>query len=362
MKKHLFISILFFSFLGKTAAQDGIIAIARYDTSGPMKMRFDDPLLEFSGGFEAFQNLFLKEFKMPVKALRATKAPDGMVGFTVNIIGKIVKIEVIDPVSDEIDAEVVRVLTEISDFHLQSLPQKFAIQYNVFPDWFRDYINEQEEDARIKLQAARTDSLLKSKKISDLEKAVDHRRAHPSGSICAGFTTMNDPLSKYLKSCFVLGFDLNFYKKNWFLGGNLQFRSTELKQDFEYLYVPWDKYTSVSLVSIGVASGYKVIDEERLTFTPFVGIGFGNLSLPSPADESLPEGGSIASFAPTLGFFADYKYRVRARNAFFDSKLVTSNIRLRLAVSPMNFKDGRRGNVVDLGIGLAFSQQSLKLE
>ena len=113
---------------------------------------------------------------------------------------------------------------------------------------------------------------------------------------------------------------------------------------------------------MSLVGGYKLIEEERLAFTPFVGIGFGALSLPSQEDYISPDGSSIASFAPTIGFFADYKYKVKAKRMMFQSKLNTSTIRLRLAVSPMNFKEGRRGNVVDLGIGLGFSQQPLKME
>ncbi len=359
MKKHLFILLILFSFLEKNAAQEGIIAIARYDSTGPQKMRFDDSLLEFSGGFQAFQNLFLKEFKLPMKTLRMEKVPDGMVGFTVNLVGKIVNIEIIDSVSTEIDAEVVRVLSDISEFHPLPKNLKFAIQYNVFPDWYREFIREKEADERDRLQQLKMDSLWRSKKTTDLEKAVDTRKIYPSGSVCAGFTNMNDPLSKYFKNTFVLAFDLNFFKKKVFIGLNLQLRGTEIKQEFEYLKVVWDKGTTASLVGMGLSGGYKVIDEERLAFTPFMSIGLGTLSLLSPADNPLPEGGTIGSFVPSFGFFADYKYKIHPKIAFFDTKLMTKTIRLRLAVNPMNFKDGRKGSVVDLGIGIGFSQQAL---
>ncbi len=362
MKKHLFILLILFSFFGNTHAQEGIFAIARYDSTGPSKLRFDDSLTEFSGGFDAFRNVFLKQFKLPTKSFRVEKAPDGMVGFTVNLVGKIVDIEVIDSVTPEIDAEVVRVLSEISEFHPQPKSLKFAIQYNVYPDWFRDYVLEKEQTERYKIEAARTDSLLKSKKVSELEKYVDNSKVYVSGDIWAGFSTLNDPLSKLVKPSLVFGADLNFFKRDGFLGGNLQLRTTHIKQEFEYKDAFWAKDTAVSLLSMSMIAGYKLIDEERLAFTPFAGIGFGTLSLPSQEDYTPPDGSSIISFAPTFGFFADYKYKVKAKRMLFQSKLNTSTIRLRLAISPMNFKEGRRGNVVDLGIGLGFSQQLLKLE
>ncbi len=362
MKKHLFILLILLSFLSNTKAQEGIFAIARYDTTGPTKLRYDDSLTEFSGGFDAFRNVFLKEFKLPTKSFRVEKAPDGMVGFTVNLVGKIVDIEIIDSVTPEIDAEVVLVLSEISEFHPQPKSLKFAIQYNVYPDWFRDYVLEKEQTERYRIEAARTDSLLKSKKVSELEKYVDNSKVYVSGDIWAGFSTLNDPLSKFVKPTGVFGADLNFHKRKWFLGGSLQFRNSRIKQEFGYLDAFWAKDTSVSLLSMSLVGGYKLIEEERLAFTPFVGIGFGALSLPSQEDYISPDGSSIASFAPTIGFFADYKYKVKAKRMMFQSKLNTSTIRLRLAVSPMNFKEGRRGNVVDLGIGLGFSQQPLKME
>lgn len=362
MKKHLFILFILFSFWSKTHAQEGIFAIARYDTTGPPKLRYDDSLTEFSGGFDAFRNVFLKQFKLPTKSFRVEKAPDGMVGFTVNLVGKIVDIAIIDSVTPEIDAEVVRVLGEISEFYPQAKPLKFAIQYNVYPDWFRDYVLEKEQTERYRIEAARTDSLLKSKKVSELEKYVDDSRVYTSGDIWAGFSTMNDPLSKSVKPSWVLGGDLNFYKRKGFIGGNIQFRRTHIKQDFGYKDAFWAKDTATTLFSMGLTGGFKMIEEERLVFTPFVSIGLGILSLPSTEDVTSPDGSSIASFAPTFGFFTDYKYKVKTKRAWFESKLNTSIIRLRLAVSPMNFKEGRRGNVVDLGIGLGFSQQLLKLE
>lgn len=362
MKKYLFVLLILFSYLGNIYAQEGIFAIARYDTTGPPKLRYDDSLTEFSGGFDAFRNVFLKQFKLPTKSFRVEKAPDGMVGFTVNLVGKIVDIEVIDSVTPEIDAEVVRVLSEISEFHPQAKPLKFAVQYNVYPDWFRDYVLEKEQAERYRIEAARTDSLLKSKKVSELEKYVDDSKVYPSGDIWGGFSTVNDPLSKSLKPSWVFGGDLNFYKRNGFFGGNIQFRRMHIKQNFDYKDAFWAKDTSTTLFSIGLTGGYKMIDEERLVFTPFVSVGLGILSLPSTEDVTSPEGSSIPSFAPTIGCFVDYKYKVKAKRTWFESKLSTSIIRLRLAVSPMNFKEGRRGNVVDLGIGLGFCQQLLKME
>ncbi len=362
MKKHLFILLILFSLFENAYAQEGIFAIARYDSMRPPKLRYDDSLTEFAGGFDAFRNVFLKQFKLPTKALRVEKARDGMVGFTVNLVGKIVDIAIIDSVTPEIDAEVMRVLSEISEFYPQSKTLKFAIQYNVYPDWFRDYVLEKEQTEKYRIEAARIDSLLKSKKVAELGRYVDNSKVYALGDIWAGFSTMNDPLSKSITPSWVVGADLNFIKRNGFLGGNIQFRRTHIKQEFEYKDAFWAKDTSASLFSLGLAGGYKLIDEERLVFTPFVSVGIGVLSLPSTEDVTAPEGSSLPSFAPTIGCFVDYKYKVKAQRAWYESKLNTSTIRVRLAVSPMNFKEGRRGNVIDLGIGFGFWQQVLIME
>ncbi len=362
MRKYVFIILMFFTFLGHNTAQEGIIAIARYGQNEPSKFQFNDSLTEFSGGFTAFKSLFLKEFKVPQSALRTAKAPDGMVGFTVNLVGKIVDIEIIDSVTTEIDAEVVRVLTAISEFHPQSKPLKFAIQYNVYPDWFRNFIQEEEEETRQRLLAAKTDSLLKSIAEKDLIKYVDDSKAYFSADIWAGFTTMNDPLSKYLKSGFVLGFDLGVYKRKWFFGANLQLRSTKTRQEFAYKAAYWEKDTSVSLPTMGVTIGYKVIDEDRLAFTPYISIGGSAMSLPSIENEPSVEGATIGSFTPSFGFLVEYKRKVKAKRFFWEgTKLNTSTVQLRLGINPTNFHDKIRGNVVDVGIGLGFSQRNLKL-
>ena len=361
MKKFLFILLILFTFYENAVAQEGIIAIARYDSIAPPKLRYNDSLTEFAGGFDAFRSLFFKQFKLPTKAFRVEKAPDGMVGFTVNLVGKVVDIQIIDSVTPEIDAEVMRFLGEISEFQPQPKPLKFAIQYNVYPDWFRDFVLEKEQTEKYKKEAMRTDSVLKSKKVSDLEKYVDNTKIYTLGDIWGGFATMNDPLSKFVSPSWVFGGDLNFFKRKWFAGGNVQFRRTHIKHDFEYVNAFWAKDTTAGLFSLGLTVGYKMIEEERLVFTPFVSLGFGVLSLPSTEDVTSPDGSSIASFAPTVGCFVDYKYKVKAKRFWYEAKLNTSTIRIRLAVSPMNFKDGRRGNVIDVGIGLAFWQQLLNL-
>ncbi len=361
MKKLLLILLIFLSLYENAAAQDGIFAIARYDAIAPPKLRYDDSLPEFVGGFDAFRSLFLKQFKLPTKALRVEKAPDGMVGFTVNLVGKVVDIQVIDSVTPEIDAEVMRFLSELSYFQPQPKPLKFAIQYNVYPDWFRNFVLEKEQTEKYRKEAMKTDSILKSKKVSDLEKHVDNTKIYTLADIWGGFSTMNDPLSKSVNPSWVLGGDLNFFKRKWFGGGNIQFRRTYPKNDFEYKDAFWAKDTTAGLFSLGLTVGYKMIDEERLVFTPFASLGFGVLSLPSTEDVTSPDGSSIASFAPTIGCFVDYKYKVKARRFWYEAKLNTSTIRIRLAISPMNFKDGRRGNVIDVGIGLAFWQQLLNL-
>lgn len=361
MRKYVFIVLILFSFLGKIVAQDGIIAIARYGQNEPPKFRYNDSLTEFSGGFEAFKNLFLKEFRMPVKGLVGKKAPDGMVGFTVNLVGKIVDIEIIDSVTTEVDAEVVRVLTAISEFHPQVKPLKFAIQYNVYPDWFRDYVDQQATALKERQQAMRVDSLVKNTKLADLEKYIDPNRSYVSGDVWAGFSTMNDPLSKYFKQGFAFGGDLNFIKKKWMGGGSIRFGSTRVKQEFENKEAYWAKDTSVGVFAMSLTCGYKLRDEEKLAFTPFIGIGFCNISLPTVEDETPIDGSSLASFAPTFGVFVDYKFRVKANYSWFETHLNTSTIRMRLAVNPVNFKNGRRGNMVDLGIGFGFYQRALKL-
>ena len=362
MQKALLVSILILFFSIKINAQEGIIAIARYGQTEAPKFRYDDSLTEFSGGFEAFKNLFLKEFKMPTKALTTVKAPDGMVGFTVNLVGKIVDIEIIDSVTTEVDAEVVRVLTAISEFHPQVNPLKFAIQYNVYPDWFVDWVKEQEAAEKYKLHSAKMDSLLKSKKLTDLKKYTDKTKAYGEFDIWGGFANMNDPLSKYLKTSFGGGGDLNVVKNKWFAGVSLQLRGTRVKKDFDHIDAYWAKDTSVNLFSMGLMCGYKIIDEDKLAFTPFVGIGFGSLALPSTPDQIALDGSTIDSFVPTLGVFVDYKIREKVNRIFFDSRLSTTTVRLRLAVNPMNFKDGRHGNVVDLGIGFSVSQRVLKFD
>jgi hypothetical protein len=102
---------------------------------------------------------------------------------------------------------------------------------------------------------------------------------------------------------------------------------------------------------VALYAAYRLVEEDRLTFTPFAGFSANFLLLTAETYDYTP---SIVSFLPTIGATIDLNRRQNAVNDWGTPRLNTTLIRLRFAVNFANFKEGRRGNIVDLGIGIGW--------
>ena len=344
MKKTILLLLFAFLFHHITTAQrrNGIVSIARYaDTTRPPTLDPSDELPEFEGGIEAFNEAFNKEFKFPASSLETEQGGEGIIGFTVDTLGNISDIEVIDAVSPEIDAEARYVFSIMPRFNPMWKAMKLAVAYNAYPSIYKDA-----------LARNRTDSLINSRKPAEWRAFTNPKRAFAIFSGDMGMTLPTEKLNRYLRPMFQMTGQLDVFKNRWGGSFSATLRPSRLRKDFEYDTYYWDKDSAIALNSVGLFAAYRLVDEDRLTFTPFIGFQAHFLALSLGNDEY--NGPVIESFLPTIGGCVDIIRKQKISKAWETIQLNTSTIRLRFAINMANFKDTRRGNLIDFGVGLGW--------
>lgn len=341
MKKAFFSLFLFLFFQNAVAQRNGVISIARYNATAPPILDASDGLPEFEGGIATFKKNFKAEFIFPKISLENEQGGEGMIGFTVDTLGNIQDIEIIDPVSPEIDAEALYVFSTMKSFKPMWKPMKLAVLYGAFPAIYKDELYNQQ-----------LNDLVQSKKPAEWTPFFDKKRAFALFAAHTGAAVSTDALNRYLSPMFQLTGHLEVYKNRW--GGGLSgtLRASKLRKSFEYDGNYWAKDTAIMLNSFAFYAAYRLVEEERLTFTPFIGFSANFLTLPSEDENESTL--NIPSFLPTVGASVDLNWKQKALNDWGTLRLNTTLIRLRFAVNMANFKDGRRGNLVDFGVGIGW--------
>ena len=359
MKRQLTTLVILLLIAVAATAQDNIVAVARYNglpVGEVPKFRYDDSLTEFKGGFEAFWRAFNRQFKFSESGFRHGKADEAVIGFTVSRLGKVVAVEVVESISPEIDSEAVRVLSEMQGFLPQKQDIRLAVLLDPFPEWLKK--NWRYAEAQQRAQAA--DSVLQKKNWRELEAAVDPTQAYMTGGFWLGTAVSGDRLADYLPPMFQVGGMIGIAQNRWHLGINVTWRGGRLRREFILDNQKWAKDTMINVFGIGGEFGFKSVQQGRFGLTPFIGLTLNVLEIPSSSQDETYNSATILSFLPTFGAYMDYKIRHKASTFLNDSYLSTTAIRLRLAVNMANFKDKRQGNILDLGIGLAFGKRALK--
>jgi hypothetical protein len=347
MKKIFLLSFIFCLFQSMSA-QNGVISIARYNSSSPPTLDERDGLPEFEGGMDAFKKAFSAEFIFPQSALDSEKGGEGLVGFTVDTLGNIHDIEVIDSVSADIDAEALYVFSKIKGFQPMWKSMKLAVLYNAFPSIYKD-----------ELYRKRLDTLINAKKPSEWRAFYNKKRPYAVFAAGVGATIPTDGLNRSLRPFGQFNGQLEIFKNRWGGGISGTFRASTIRKDFIYDKKYWDKDSSVSLHGFNLYVGYRLVEEDRLTFTPFIGFGPSFLFLTAQTYDFTP---SITSALPTIGASVDLNRKQTAVNDWGTPRLNTTIIRLRFAVNFANFEDGRRGNIVDFGVGIGWYTRQLVIK
>jgi hypothetical protein len=339
-------------------AQNGIVAIARYEVDKIPTLQSNPPLPEFRGGFDSLKIIFNQRFnyndKIIVQALSTAQPREGIIGFTVNEAGQIIDIQLIDSTDTVLDNEAIRVLETLNSHTKTDKTTRFSVAFDPFPDWrWREYevaaYNREQQAMRQKVDNTPAE---------ELEKLVDDTRRYWSGNLWLGQTTTTPPLSKYLSRMGQFGFSIERTQKKWWLGGHFQVNWGNFRKDFEAKDYFWQRDTSFSSIGVGVATGWR-FNGKKLMFTPFISYEIKGMSV-SSGEEGYNDSPTLVSALPSAGFLLDYKFAQKTDLTWAAPMLNTAILRFRVAVNWANFGDNRRGSLIDVGIGIGGFQRALK--
>lgn len=365
---------LFLSFFIPMTAQRSISAIVRYrvvdnprfnfvgspsDTAlldaAPKKeaeIRPLDDLREYPGGFERFTQLFDSLFLFSERDWARGFAGEGFTGFTVDAQGRVVDVVVVDSLTAAIDDEIQRVLTTMPRFYPRDSALELGIIYRF------DLADLKRRDAW--LAAQRTIDTLQPDNAFLLAKP-DAGYGVVAGWVNAGLAT--DSLSRYLKNGMGLGFSVDYVRKKWHYGFLFNTNFSRLKQEFERDGYWWLKDTAVRVNTIAFKCGYLFAEDKRFRIEPYALFPVQYLRVADQTpDTDIDNMPGIFSFFPNLGINIDYKYKRKVTSDYWGSHhLNNTAIRFNFAVSPLGFRDNRRGTLIQLGLGLSFHQRPLSI-
>lgn len=153
-----------------------------------------------------------------------------------------------------------------------------------------------------------------------------------------------------------LGFEFSY--KKIFMGLNMSFSSSKLKQDLidNSLTIPKGEKSSIGLLN--TYFGYPIFETEKVRITPFIGYGVGFLSEIGNQDnkEEISAGTSIFGFnfdlknKKTVNFTPSIFNLREEGNTYFRAKIFLSN---------SNFNSNLKGYTLNIGLAYGFEAKSL---
>jgi hypothetical protein len=357
--KSIFLFILL-TIAAQVAAQDGIVALARYDGINKPTLKTRPSLPEFKGGFAGLRDSFQRQFDytnaLIAHAITHDKPREGLIGFAVNSFGHVFDIQIIDSTSSVTDAEAVRVLSNLKGFYDDTTTKRFSVTFDPFPDWRWE---DEREKLRYQKEFGMRDKIANTS-AAELEKLVDPQRRVIAVGIWMGQTSTTPKLTAYLRNMGQFGFIIERTKRKWYASGHFQIKWGTLRRDFEAKDYYWQRDTSFTIGGLGLNFGRQIVHTSKFILTPYVGFDVQGLSIVS-SDGSAPDDSPTLTFVlPSAGLLLDYKFHQRGDYAWGYSSLNTAFLRFRLAVNAANFGKPRQGALIDLGIGFGFFQRALK--
>jgi hypothetical protein len=160
----------------------------------------------------------------------------------------------------------------------------------------------------------------------------------------------------------VVAISMGFEKHNrhiYTLGVTM--RPTKLQQSFVNENRTWEKDTTLSFATLHGSFGYQYWASKRVALYLFAGVGFhslmagqntqnNNSNNPPPKTDGAF---SLISFAPSMGFFIDYRTRRAEPNIGMSGKnYQDSYFRIKFSANPVWFKQLGDGILFDSGIAI----------
>jgi hypothetical protein len=164
---------------------------------------------------------------------------------------------------------------------------------------------------------------------------------------------------KFVKPVVAISMGFEKHKRHIYTLG-VTMRPTKLQQSFVNENRTWEKDTALSFTTLQGSFGYQYWASKRVALYLFAGVGFHGLtagkttqndnSSNPPKTESAY---SLVSFAPSMGFFLDYRTRRGEPHVGMSGKnYQDSYFRIKFSANPVSFKQLGDGVLFDSGIAI----------
>jgi hypothetical protein len=353
------IVFLLLSFAAQVTAQNGIVALARYDGVNLPSLRSDATLPEYMGGLDSLKSHFTQYFnyinRQVAEVLVLKKPREGLIAFAVNDSGQIVHFQVLDSIALAVDLEALRTLQKLAKNFYPNPTQRFAIAYDPFPEWQWQAEKRREEVAKHQILKENAPKL----PADSLLPYVDPKRACYISTFWLGETTPIYPLSKNLSLMMQIGYSGEIISDKWVIGGSLQMRWGRYRRDFFFEDLLAVRGMDAGMVGASGYMGWQFKPRQKLVIMPFLGLEMQSYNIAYGYVDNYRTYFETAWSAPSGGILLDFALRQKGSYNRGVYRLHTTNLRVRLAAHWVHFADERRGTLIDLGIGIGRFQRRL---
>jgi hypothetical protein len=164
---------------------------------------------------------------------------------------------------------------------------------------------------------------------------------------------------KFVKPPIAISMGFEKHKRHIYAFG-VTMRPTKLQQSFVNENRTWEKDTTLSFATLQGSFGYQYWASKRVALYLFAGVGFHALTAGKTTQndnnaqaKKTESAFSLYSFAPSMGFFIDYRTRRAEPNMGMSGKnYQDSYFRIKFSANPVSFKQLGDGVLFDSGIAI----------
>lgn len=160
---------------------------------------------------------------------------------------------------------------------------------------------------------------------------------------------------------FMYGFDFAYKKSIFYLNGTLA--GDKVRKDYIFAE-SWYEGQRANVTIIDVSYGYALIDNKKIKFSPFAGLGITEFTGKNKNDKKGEP--RIVDYNMIFGINIDYKIRTRLKlvpNHYFGVKeKVETSVRARLYITRAKYYEDLQGYSINLTIGLCGFGNMIRLK
>ncbi len=153
-------------------------------------------------------------------------------------------------------------------------------------------------------------------------------------------------IQSYLERPIGFGVGVSFFKKRKMVDFKINYLFSRVKERFVYENLYWEKGRQGNLVELDVNGCYKIVRNNKLDITPFVGLSLMGY-LPWKPVEFQPVK-SMFGISGNAGLMFDFKRNYRS---FSNGEYHHELIRVKISITSILFREGYKGSHFSIGVG-----------